>query len=285
MAVLGQRFHNARVALVAGTSALVVVAGIAVGGPASASPQGPHQRQMKPNSQKGPAPLVYGGGKVLNSSQTYAIWWGKAGDFPSDAEQQLPNLLDGFGGSRYLDIAKQYMEPTPTNPSSTFEGSLFDSSAPPTHSPAVSTIVNEVATVLAAKGEAPVSDGIYVVYTSNFPHLSYCAYHAAGIISGVTVQVAYVPNATNVPGCLAGSTFGSNTFTPGTDAMADSTAHEFMESVTDPVPPSGWVDKNGQEIGDKCNFVYGSTVTLHNGSTWEIQEEWSNADNRCIQGA
>jgi hypothetical protein len=58
-----------------------------------------------------------------------------------------------------------------------------------------------------------------------------------------------------------------------------------MESVTDPVPVTGWADKNGQEIGDKCNFVYSTApITLSNHSKWQIQEEWSNAAGGCVAG-
>ena len=285
MPVLAQRLHNARLALSTGVAALVVLAAISVGGPASAAPAAPHQRQMKPNSQRTTNPLLYGGGRVLSSSETYAIWWGPKDNFPSDAEAKLPLLLGGLDGSRYLGIASQYMEPTPTTPASTFEGSLFDGSAPPSHSPSVGTIVTEVASVLAHNSVIPASNGIYIVYTSNFPHLSYCAYHAAGVINGVTVQVAYVPNAAGVAGCDPGNLFNSNSYSQGTRSMADSTAHEFMEATTDPVPYTGWADKNAQEIGDKCNFVYASTVTLKPGNTWQLQEEWSNKDKACVQGA
>jgi hypothetical protein len=163
--------------------------------------------------------------------------------------------------------------------------SFVDTSAPPSHSPSVNTIVNEVAKVLASNGKAPDPNAIYLVYTSNFPHANFCAWHSAGAIQTTTVQVGYMPNTSNIAGCDPNNLFNANSYSEGTRALADSTAHEFMEATTDPVPLSGWADKNGQEIGDKCNFQFSGTVTLKNGSQWQIQEEWSNAANGCVQGS
>jgi hypothetical protein len=228
-------------------------------------------------------PLVDHGGKILTASTTYAIFWGTPSQFPSDEETAMPILLKGFGGSHYLGIAGQYMRGASIG--STYVRSFVDTSAPPKHQPATSTIVAEVASVLSANGLAPDPNGIYFVFTSNDPVQSYCAWHAAGPIGTTTVQVAYMPNTDGMAGCdPAGLYTGANNYTSGTQSIADSVAHEFMESVTDAVPVSAWADKNGAEIGDKCNFTYNGVVTLHNGSTWKLQQEWSNADTGCIQG-
>jgi hypothetical protein len=194
----------------------------------------------------------------------------------------METLLGGFGNSSYLNIADQYMPQHATT--SHFATSLFDHSAPPSHSPSTATIVNEVASVLTANGLTADPNAVYLVYTSNFPHVSFCAWHGAGTIGSATVQVGYLPNTTGVTGCDPGDLFPTaNAYSQGTRSLADSTAHEFMESVTDPVPVTGWADKNGQEIGDKCNFVYSNApITLSNGSQWQLQEEWSNAASGCV---
>jgi hypothetical protein len=75
-----------------------------------------------------------------------------------------------------------------------------------------------------------------------------------------------------------------NTYSGGAVSSADSVAHEFMESITD-AQISAWYDKRGYEIGDKCNFVYGSCVQLSNGSSWQIQKIWPNAASSCVQTA
>jgi hypothetical protein len=279
-----QLLRNVRFIVMAiATVAVTTVAGLSA---ASASPvANPHPKGTKGGGHSVPAPLVYHGGKLLTSSTTYAIWWGPPSGFPSDASTGIETLLGGFNSSDYLAIANQYLSQAAT---SRFGGSLFDSSAPPTHSPTTTTIVSEVASVLADNGLSPDPNAIYLVYTSNFPHLNFCAWHAAGSIRGTTVQVGYLPNTTGVSGCDPGNLFPTaNPYSQGTRSLADSTAHEFMESVTDPVPLTGWADKNAQEIGDKCNFVYDTAapVTLSNGSEWQIQEEWSNAARGCVSGA
>jgi hypothetical protein len=271
----------------AGAAILVIAIAGTLSGPASGSQASSHARAQKGGGHSASAPLVYGGGKLLSSSTTYAIWWGPSSGFPADAQKGIESLLDGFGGSSYLAIANQYM-PLGEAATSRFAVSLFDPSVPPAHSPTTTTIVNEVASVLTHNGLTPNPNAVYLVYTSNFPHVSFCAWHAAGTIGSAIVQVGYLPNTTGVPGCDPGNLFPkANSYSQGTRSLADSTAHEFMESVTDPIPVTGWADKSGQEIGDKCNFVYSQVapITLSNKSQWQIQEEWSNAADGCVPGA
>jgi hypothetical protein len=281
--MFGQRLNNTRwlaaAAFVLTLGAGFFTAGIAAAGTAPHS----HLKGQKGGGGTTQPPLVYHHGNVLSSSTTYAIFWGPTNQFPSDAETDLPLLLAGFSNSSYLAIANQYMIAPATTATTTYGGKFSDTTtAPPAHAPAVSTIGNEVSSVLSANRLSVNQNAIYVVYTSNFPHLSFCAWHAAAVINGVQTQIAYVPNASGVSGCDPGNLFGS-TVKEGTRSMADSTAHEFMESTTDPEPLTGWADKNGQEIGDKCNFVYSAPVQLTNGTSWQIQEEWSNAIGGCQQ--
>jgi hypothetical protein len=260
--------------------AVSAVAAVVSTGPAEAGTHAPHQKALHAAKPTGSSLLVDHGGKLLPSSTTYAIWWGSSG-FPADEQTAMPSLLRGFGGSSYFATADQYMRGGTAT--STYVNAYADTSAPPSHGPSVNTIVNEVSSVLNAHGLTPDPNAIYFVYTSNFPKLHYCAWHSAGTIGGVTVQVAYIPNTTGVTGCAPpGGYTAPNGLTQGTQSIADSTAHEFMEAVTDPVPASGWTDKNGAEIADKCVTFYGGLVTL--GKTkWELQGEWSNADAGCVE--
>lgn len=255
--------------------------GLAASG-AGATTHAAHSRPAKGTSTTA-SPLIDHGGTILTQSNTYAIWWGSSAQFPSDERTGMESLLGGFGGSSYLAIANQYMRGSTTN--SAFVTSLVDPSAPPSHSPSVATIVSEVSKVLSANNLAADPDAVYFVYTSNFPHANFCAWHSAGSIGTAIVQVAYMPNTSGVAGCDPGNLYNANQYSEGTRSVADSTAHEFMEATTDPVPLTGWADKNGQEIGDKCNFIYGSAVTLANKTTWQLQEEWSNAAGGCVQTA
>ena len=100
--------------------------------------------------------------------------------------------------------------------------------------------------------------------------------------NGVVVQVAYVP--LQPAGCspLGSVNLYANHYDESVQASADSAAHEFMEAVTDPVPVSGWVDKNGAEIADKCQTFYGGFVKFGK-IQWQLQGEWSNAARGCVE--
>ena len=246
----------------------------------SEAPPQAHVRWQKKGGGGGSSLLVDHGGKVLPTSHTYAIFWGTPSAFPSDATSGLESLLAGFGGSGYLAIANQYLRGG--SATSFFVAGYSDPSSPPSHSPKTSTIVGEACSVINANGLTADTDALYVVFTSNFPHVGFCAWHDHGSCNGVDIQVAYLPNTAGVGGCDPGNLFNCNSYSQGTRSIADSLAHEFMETVTDP-DISAWYDQNGQEIGDKCNFNYGSCVKLGNGTSWQLQKEWSNAAGGCVQ--
>lgn len=226
----------------------------------------------------GPTPVIDHGGPVLASSRTVALYWGPAADFPSDLEAGMDALLGGFNGSAYLGISQQYMRGAAI--SSSYAGKLFDGSAPPAHPPRTADLGAEVCSLVAA----PDPNTLYLVFTSNTPKISYCAWHDRATCNGVTFEVAYVPNQAGLPGCspFTKSNLGCNTYSNATVTTADSVAHEFSEAVTDP-HIDAWYDKNGAEIGDKCNYNYQRCVTLGNNTSWQIQSEWSNAIMGCQQ--
>lgn len=255
----------------AGTASAAASAGGAATSPAMARALGARR------SGSGGA-LIDHGGLVLASSKTYAIYWGPSAGFPSDLVTGMTQLLGGLNGSSYLGIAGQYMRGAGI--SSTFGGSVFDTNAPPTKGPKPSDLGTEVAKFFAT----PDPSALYLVYTSNFPHINYCAWHSYATANGVTFQVAYIPNNALAPGCspYTVANLHANSYSDGTVANADSTAHEFMEAITD-AHIGAWYDNSGSEIGDKCNFNYQGVVTLGNGSKWQIQSEWSNAINGCQQ--
>jgi len=223
------------------------------------------------------SPLIDHGGAVQPASKTYAIYWGSTGGFPSDLQSGMASLLSGFNGSSYLGIAEQYMRGAAI--STAYMGSVADTSAPPSRAPGTATIGAEVCKLYPN----PDPTALYIVFTSNAPKVSYCAWHDKATCNGVTIQIAYVPNQALLAGCspYLVKNLGCNKLSVGTVASADSVAHEFMEAITDP-HLDAWYDKSGAEIGDKCNFVYQRCVNLPTGS-WQIQAEWSNAINACQQ--
>ena len=247
----------------------------ALGAPA-ARPTGARGAASGHGGGSTPSPLVDHGGSVLATSATYDIWWGSG--FPSDAESAIGLELGGFVGSSYLGIAQQYMR-NAAIATAYGDTPVHDSSTPPSSSPKVQTIVSEVAKWYPH----PSAGSIFFVYVPNKPKgANFCGWHSFGTIGGTTVQVAYVLNWASGCDPLVVQDLQANDLSAGTRAYADTTAHEFMESVTDPTI-SAWYDKSGEEIGDKCNFVYSAPVVLSNGTQWQIQEEWSNAIGGCQQ--
>jgi hypothetical protein len=232
--------------------------------------------------------LINNGGPVLQNSTTYAIFWGAQSAFPSDLKTQLPNLLEGYGSSVLSNILDQYL---PAPALSQFDPTTAtDISTPPARSPTTTAIVKEVCKQIN-KGALPMNPvdsvhsggGVYFVLTSNFPKsVNFCAWHSFGTCNGNHIAVAYIPNLKNVGGCNPGNLYRANSFSEGTRADANVISHELSEAITDP-ELSAWFDSVGNEIGDKCNFLFKSAVTLANSTTWQLQEEWSNSLSACSQ--
>jgi hypothetical protein len=269
-------------------SAVLLLALLLVGfGPSDRSPARSDARPVAfrsmnaegaPGAQKKiGGPLIDHGGLVLDSSTTYAIYWGTPADFPGDLESGMADLLSGLSDSSYLDIATQYMRGGAV--STTYGGSFSDTSRPPRKAPRVTDLAAEVCNLFPSPDPA----GVYFVFTSNAPHVNYCAWHAFATCNGVTFQVAYVPNQALLPACspFTKVDLGCNSYSDGTVTSADSVAHEFMEAITD-AHFDAWYDKNGGEVADKCNYDYQACVELSTGS-WQIQSEWSNAIGGCQQ--
>ena len=82
---------------------------------------------------------------------------------------------------------------------------------------------------------------------------------------------------------------------PDAETTIDIAAHEVVEAMTDP-EGVGWMDPNGFEVGDKCEFgpQEGTPVgfagpdnspynQVINGNKYLLQTMWSNNDNGCVQ--
>ncbi len=151
----------------------------------------------------------------------------------------------------------------------------------------------------------------------------YCAYHSYIEPKSPAKRIVYA----DIPfslldeelakGCQAdnhaqiqapnGDTGGTGATTRFADVAVKYISHEFSESITDPLVEyeTAWVDGNGEEVGDKCNFfgaasepganpkaflpVLGGTAaagTLYDqsidGGHYYLQSEWDNATEKCL---
>ena len=226
------------------------------------------------------------GGLILPSSHIYYFWWGDKTVWPTDAQTGLEALARGFASSSVTansfmtDIFPQYMRGNSL--STSFVSSYFDGSAPPKSAPSTSAIVNEACNMITANKLSVDTSAVYFVLTSNFPSsANYCAWHSWGTCGGKTIQVAYMPNTTGVSGCNE-SWNSAISYSAGTNSIGNVLSHEFSEAITD-ANGNAWYDQRGQEIGDKCAWTFNGLVSLPGAGTWQLQMEWSNAANGCIQ--
>ena len=91
----------------------------------------------------------------------------------------------------------------------------------------------------------------------------------------------------------AGAPCGEDSVNPApggnTDGFSIFGGALYAGTITDPNPPSGWIDLNdpspsGGEIGGKCTGQPGFDLTLSTSTTpFAVSTLWSNAANACVQ--
>jgi len=255
--------------------------------------------------------VSYHGGPVLLSPMVYLVFWGP--DWKSDPSEEqsasyLLSFYKGLGTSEdtWSRITSLYGD---TNGKPTFTGSVFVSSFIDTGAPPAEVTPDDLAAeAVAAAGHFGIknlADAIVVVasqsgtcFSDGFAGSScpasgsmptYCGWHASasdGSAALAYVNLPYEPDAgfecgadwINADGPLDGfSTIGG---------------HEYAESITDPVPDSGWIDVadtvSGGEIADKCMWggaAWGGDdpdgdITLPTGK-FAMQSLWDNATHSC----
>lgn len=241
--------------------------------------------------------LLYNGGAVLNAPQVYVVFWGFSGG-SNDPQGEVPYLegfLSNIGGTSWLNIVTQYCSGIATGSTTCPSGSAviqngtvahytFDDSTVPSH-PSDSQIqieaTNAANNLFGLKSYTNVA--VFVAtptgHSTRGFGVRWCAYHGSFNSSYGTLSYTNFPYQTD-----AGSSCGANFdgLPPGElDGVSIVGGHEYAESITDPYPSTGWLDKNGSEIGDKCAWSSSSTYLTLNGSPYAVQPLWSNASASC----
>ncbi|GAC1394388.1 MAG: hypothetical protein NVSMB47_03230 [Polyangiales bacterium] len=242
----------------------------------------PEHLQLQKDASSGgstSSPLMTAhGGIVLTTNKTQAIFWGTSwASYTGDKITGLDSFFAGFGGSNYAKTCTEY---SGTNGQVTASSTpivpphVIDSTTAPKRALSTSSAVAEACKIT---GNNPDPTALYLIYTdTGAGHVNYCAWHSYGTCSnGALIQVAYMPNIDGLAGCDPQDTSGLHS--QGLAALANVTAHELSETITDP-RGGGWFDSSGAENGDKCAWTFNvPLVTLANGSQWKLQGEWSNA--------
>ncbi len=113
----------------------------------------------------------------------------------------------------------------------------------------------------------------------NPPTFIFCAYHGSVQFSDIGHVLFSVEPFQGVGGCFIPTAVPHGLL----DATASTLSHETFETITDPDPGSGWFNTVfGFEIGDECTST--STNVNFSGLWFDVQSEYSNAANGCVNG-
>jgi putative Ig domain-containing protein/ricin-type beta-trefoil lectin protein len=241
-------------------------------------------------------PVYYQGGSVQHNPHVYLLLWGP--DWSSDQSQKttasyLESFYAGLGGPQdhWSPITSQYGDSTgrPTFPGSVYMGVYNDTSTPTTGVTA-SQLAAEADAFTATQDITDLNDAQIVIATqSGTCPAGFVASSCPSADQGVECAWHDSSNEPfiNLPYLLdAGSECGEDSVNPsGTyDGFSIVGGHEYAETITDPYPPTGWLDPDGQdgEIADKCAWsLQSSDVTLSTG-TFAMQPLWSDEADGCV---
>ncbi len=239
-----------------------------------------------------PGPMTDHGGAVMTAPKTYAIFWGTSlgtdPTFTADKMTGLATFFQGVGGSPYERILTEYSGSVWVNDTVLytyltldslshygFGGSFVDNRSAPSSDPSSSTVTAEVCSVLSINGVTPSQNGFYSVYaTTPFDPISrICAWHSYGDCGNARIKIAFYFDLDNA--CSPNDASGLHS--SGLAALANVSAHELSETITDPTLVTWYATDGSGEVGDKCAWTFSDPlVTLANGAQFKLQDEWSN---------
>ncbi|HJU37797.1 MAG TPA: hypothetical protein VJ716_10320 [Gaiellaceae bacterium] len=259
--------------------------------------------------------LSYGGGVggigVETAPKVYLVLWGSqwgtgttATNDPSGEVGILQSFYGHTGGSSWLNSVTQYCQGVAAgtvtcgssgqhagNPTGIYATTWLDNgSAAPAH-PTQSQLAAEAVRAAGHFGNttAALNKTVqYVIATATGNSASgfgtqYCAWHSSTSSSAGNIAYTNLPYMTD-----AGASCGANFNGLGSKAgITIVGGHEMAETITDQFPNGGWLDRNGEENGDKCAWITtgnagASANAPMNGATFPVQSLWSNASSGCV---
>ena len=259
-----------------------------------------HHSQRKPHfffkhptvRQAAGGNLAYNGGPVMGgTTNVYAIFWEPTGAVSANYNSLILRYFGDVGGTGLYNNNTQYNDSSGNVPSNTqLAGSWVDNSAYPESPLLDGDIQNEVSNAQSANGWSSSIDNIFFVFTEQNANLcfdstqsqcasnAFCAYHS---YFGSNTIYAAMPYAASFSCQTPGSPNNDDA-----DLTINVTSHEQMEAATDPLL-NAWTDSQGQEIGDKCAWNFGSvnpdgSNVNWNGDPYIVQQEWDNAQSGCV---
>jgi hypothetical protein len=240
--------------------------------------------------------ILYHGGPVMSASTSiYIVYYGS---FTATQHDILDTFLENIGGSPAFNVNTEYYDSLNQFVQNVLNYTPATHSYDDAYSLGTNLSGSFVTTILhndIAAGHLPVDvNGLYLLTISpdvKLPKNVWCAYHthSTAIVTGDDIKYALAadPPASILSSCSGNLATYHDTTSPngdiGMDEVVDSLIHELSETVTDP-DINAWYTKGGEEVGDLCNFVYGTTFLAPNGShanhtfgsrNYLAQEIWS----------
>jgi hypothetical protein len=257
--------------------------------------------------------LTYQGGiggiGVETAPRVYLVLWGSQwnNNDPSGEAGILQSFYGHAGGSSWLNSVTQYCQGVAVGTvtcgsSGQRAGNSTGIFAAPTWAdnvlaapsqPSQSQLAAEAITAAGHFGNtSPASNSTvqYVIATASHNSASgfgtsYCAWHSSTSSSAGNIAYTNLPYITDA-GASCGANFNGLGPTAGVTIVG---GHEMAETITDQFPNGGWLDRNGEENGDKCAWIstgnQGASASVSlNGTSFPVQSLWSNAFNNNSGG-
>ena len=244
---------------------------------------------------------------MQHTPHVYLLLWGP--NWQTDPNQEasatyLENFFSGLGNDQADDnwstITSQYADATgfPAFSGLVYEGVFNDPTTPPKNT-SQDQLGAEADTFAANQGITDLNDAQIIVATQS----GTCpqGFQGATCTGGTRNNCGYHSSSNqpfiNLPYELdAGTKCGEDSVNPTTgtnDGWSLAGGALYAGTITDPFPPSGWIDLNdtssGGEIGGKCAAQPGFDLTLSTSTTpFAVPTLWSNASfnsgaNGCVQ--
>jgi hypothetical protein len=219
--------------------------------------------------------LTYYNGPLLSAVQVFSIFWGPAWQgVQAPLVNQLNQFFQSILVSSLIDQLAEYSVPNYPIGHGTLVGTATITN--PLGSSITDAAIQQTLQQLITQKTVPqptknslyffyMPPGVQVVMGGSASCTAFCGYHSQ---IGGSIFYAVMPFP-DCSGCLG----SLQTFT----ALTSTSSHELCESITDPIPGSGWYDYGlNKEIGDECAWM----TKIVSGYT--VQLEWSNKANSCI---
>jgi hypothetical protein len=230
----------------------------------------------RPRAAPATAKLTYRNGPLLTAVRVSVVFWGASWSTSASAgtlRAQIDQFFSYILTSPLIDQLSEYNVPGQSIGHGVYLGSTVRTDGAPVGSvtdAAVRAQIQKWISAGAVPARTPTSlyfvylePGIVSVMGGSKSCQNYCGYHDA--VGNVYYALMPYPSCA---GCLGGLA--------AFDALTATSSHELCESITDPVPGTGWYDDVNGEIGDICAWNFKKL------GAYTVQQEWSNAQNRCV---